>query len=106
MAFPARRALMAAKKTREMFDRARIAPPRMRGLEALRKTIWNRFYDVSEFMKLLKQRYTQWHNRRHQRTGTLWEERFKSVLVEGAGHVLATMAAYIDFKPRTGLRGS
>jgi putative transposase len=35
------------------------------------------------------------YNRRHGRRGTLWEERIKSVLVEGAGDVLATMAAYI-----------
>jgi len=29
----------------------------------------------------------------------LWEQRFKSVLVEGAGDVVATMAAYIDLNP-------
>jgi putative transposase len=55
-------------------------------------------------MKLLKQRFTQWYNRRKGRKGTLWEERFKSVLVDGAGDVLATMAAYIDLNPvRAGL---
>ena len=63
-----------------------------------------RMWDVSGFMKLLKQRFTQWYNRRKGRKGTLWEERFKSVLVEGAGEVLATMAAYIDLNPvRAGL---
>ena len=50
-------------------------------------------------MKLLKQRFTQWFNRQRGRKGTLWEERFKSVLVEGTGEVLATMAAYIDLNP-------
>ncbi len=30
------------------------------------------------------------------RRETVWEERFRSVLVEGAGEALATMAAYID----------
>ena len=55
-------------------------------------------------MKLLKQRVTQGFNARHERTGTLWEDRFKSVLVEGAGQALATMAAYIDLNPvRAGL---
>lgn len=56
-------------------------------------------WDVSAFMKLLKQRFTQWFNRQRGRKGTLWEERFKSVLVEGTGEVLATMAAYIDLNP-------
>ena len=67
--------------------------------EVLRERVMARMWDVSGFMKLLKQRYTQWYNRLHDRTGTLWEARFKSVLVEGAGHPLATMAAYIDLNP-------
>ena len=61
-------------------------------------------YDLSAFMKLLKQRFTLGYNARHGRKGTLWEDRFKSVLVEGAGQTLATMAAYIDLNPvRAGL---
>jgi len=31
-------------------------------------------------MKLVKQRFKQWYNRTHGRKGTLWEERYKSVL--------------------------
>ena len=96
-------ATLTASKARQMFDMFRKAKDD-KAAEEFRRSIWNRLYDVSEFMKLLKQRYTQWHNRRHQRIGTLWEERFKSVLVEGAGQVLATMAAYIDLNPvRAGL---
>jgi REP element-mobilizing transposase RayT len=55
--------------------------------------------DISPFMKLLKQRFSTWFNRTHERRGTLWSERFKSVLVEGRGNVLSTMAAYIDLNP-------
>jgi hypothetical protein len=44
-------------------------------------------------MKLLKQRFTQWYNRRTGRKGTLWEDRFKSVVVEGAGAALVAMGA-------------
>jgi len=33
-------------------------------------------------MRELKQRFTQWHNRREGRKGPLWEDRYKSVLVE------------------------
>jgi REP element-mobilizing transposase RayT len=86
----------------------RLAMYRQRGqmdaADALRDQVLSRMWDVSAFMKLLKQRFTQWYNRRKGRRGTLWEERFKSVLVEGAGDVLATMAAYIDLNPvRAGL---
>ncbi len=60
--------------------------------------------DVSQFMKLLKQRFSIWFNRTHQRYGTLWAERFKSVLVEPATKILETMAAYIDLNAvRAGL---
>ncbi len=57
-----------------------------------------RMHDISEFMKQLKQRFTCWYNRENDRCGTLWEARFKSVVVEG-GEALLTMAAYIDLNP-------
>ncbi len=53
-------------------------------------------HDISAFMRLVKQRYSIGHNKRHGRYGTLWAERFKSVLVEPKGRVIETMAAYID----------
>ena len=60
--------------------------------------------DVSQFMKLLKQRFSIWFNKTHRRFGTLWAERFKSVLVEAKRHILQTMAAYIDLNAvRAGL---
>lgn len=58
-----------------------------------------RMGDVSAFMKTLKQRYSMSYNARHGRTGTLWEERFKSVLVENAEGAKAAVAAYIDLNP-------
>jgi REP element-mobilizing transposase RayT len=62
-----------------------------------------RMHDLGEFMKGLLQRYTQWHNRIHERSGRLWEDRFKSVIVED-GIAARTMAAYIDLNPvRAGL---
>ena len=63
---------------------------------AIRRRLLSRMGDVSEYMKTLKQRFSMWYNARHGRCGTLWSERFKSVLVEGSGSALQTMAAYID----------
>jgi len=72
--------------------------------EVLRKKLLARMGDVSEYMKAVKQRFSVWFNRSHDRFGTLWAERFKSVLVEGRGNPLQTMAAYIDLNPvRAGL---
>jgi len=74
------------------------------GEAAYRETFYTRMWDVSRFMKAVKQRFTQWYNGRNDRKGTLWEERFKSVVVEGTGQALGAMAAYIDLNPvRAGL---
>ena len=55
-------------------------------------------HNLSEFMKTLLQRFTRWFNRTHKRSGTLWEERHKSVIVE-SGIAARTTAAYIDLSP-------
>lgn len=67
-------------------------------LEEIRGRYTYRMHDLSEFMKALLIRFTRWFNRRHDRSGTLWEERFKSVIVE-SGTAARTMAAYIDLNP-------
>ncbi len=54
-------------------------------------------------MKELKERFSRCFNKHHERRGTLWMERFKSVLA-GDGEALRTMALYIDLNPvRAGL---
>ena len=58
-----------------------------------------RMFDISAFVKTVKQRYSMSYNGRHGRRGTLWEERFKSVLVENSENAKATVAAYIDLNP-------
>ena len=65
---------------------------------AIRERYLYRMWDLSQFMKTLKQRFTQWFNRRHERKGTLWEDRFKSVIVED-GWAARVMAAYVDLNP-------
>jgi REP element-mobilizing transposase RayT len=64
-------------------------------LESIKK----RFCDLSIFVKEVKERYSRWFNKRHERKGTLWMDRYKSVMVEGKGEPLHTMAAYIDLNP-------
>ncbi len=64
--------------------------------DAIKARYTCRMYHLSEFVKTLKQRFTMSYNRRHERQGTLWESRFKSVLFEGSRRSLWTLAAYID----------
>lgn len=72
--------------------------------EDLRTGLVERMGDVSVFMKELKQRFSRWYNRVHQRFGTLWAERFKSLVVEDEPGTVRTVAAYVDLNPvRAGL---
>ena len=67
-------------------------------MKEIRSRFTLRMYDLSVFMKSLLERFTKWFNRTHSRSGTLWEDRFKSVIVE-SGVAARTMAAYIDLNP-------
>lgn len=68
------------------------------GVAAIMERYLYRMWDLSEFMKSLLQCFTKWFNQRHQRTGTLWEGRFKSSLVQG-GYAARVVGAYIDLNP-------
>ena len=52
--------------------------------------------DVSQFMKLVKERFSIWYNKRHNRFGPVWSDRFKSILIESHGGAITSVAAYID----------
>ena len=49
-------------------------------------------------MKNLGQRYVQYINRTYQRTGTLWEGRYRSCLAQ-SGHYVLTCSRYIELNP-------
>ncbi len=66
--------------------------------EALRERYLRRMWDLSVFMKALKQEFTVWWNRRQGKEGNLWQDKFKSVLVE-EGHAARVVAGYIDLNP-------
>ncbi len=50
---------------------------------------------LSEFMKEVKQTFSRYYNKLHDRRGTLWGERFKSLIVEN-GETLINCLAYVD----------
>jgi putative transposase len=53
---------------------------------------------ASQMMKQLGQRYVQYVNRTHQRSGTLWEGRFRSCLTQSEEYLL-TCYRYIELNP-------
>ena len=88
---------------KQELERARAA-----GDERWHREILSRYErrrgDLGLFLKEVKLRLTFHMNKRLGRTGTLWEGRYKSVLVEDHEQALLTIAAYIDLNPiRAGL---
>jgi putative transposase len=87
---------------KEMADARDAVYANESGLDDAVAAIYRRFtyrmHDLGGFMKGLLQCYTQWHNRTHSRTGRLWEDRFKSLIVED-GVAAKTISAYIDLNP-------
>ena len=80
------------------------------GISEIAQRVKQRMFDLSMFMKELKMKMTLAYNNAHERRGTLWEGRFKSVLLEPPSprlrrsrsegrNAVGTVAAYIDLNP-------
>jgi putative transposase len=53
---------------------------------------------VPKMMQAVGRRYVRYFNDRHQRTGTLWEGRYRSTLIESERYLIACMV-YLDLNP-------
>ncbi|MFC1863088.1 transposase [Thermodesulfobacteriota bacterium] len=65
--------------------------------EAIR-LLREKWEDLSEYMKEIKQRFSRFYNKRHGRRGFFWSDRFKSIIVD-EGETLINCLAYIDLNP-------
>lgn len=94
-----RGATVQRRKLLSMTEQGRTAE-----VEDWRSRAVRRMFSISEFTKSLKQRFSQWYNRTHDRTGVLWESRFRSVIVQDKEFIVMTVGAYVDLNPvRAGL---
>jgi len=57
-----------------------------------------KFSNLSELIKEIKQRFSHYYNKTHKRKGYFWGDRYKSVIVE-KGDTLINCLAYIDMNP-------
>lgn len=100
------------RRYRQLYNGAHCPPsaPEPQVLEALlraneaagrawRNRLLARMHNLSAFMRELKQRFGIWYNHRHGNKGTIWSDRFKSLIVEPSEEALSTVAAYIDLNP-------
>ncbi len=71
-----------------------LVPDEDGGIERLRR----RLGSLSRFVQELKQTFSRWYNKRYDRKGTLWTERFKGIIVE-RGELQLVCSTYIDLNP-------
>lgn len=88
---------------RELKERAAlIYPNEYRRTENWMDYEWKRFgerlFDMSEFMRNVQMHFARWYNRRFQRKGRLWADRFKSALLASEQAVLDCMM-YVELNP-------
>jgi len=58
-----------------------------------------RMYNLSSYLKTLKERVSMWYNGTYGHQGALWQGRFYSGVVERKHEVLAIVAAYVAYNP-------
>ncbi len=68
-------------------------------VDAAKERYARRMYNVSQFVKTLKERIAMAYNRERGHEGAVWQGRFHSSLVEDAAEVRAGVAAYDDYNP-------
>ena len=66
--------------------------------EAIIELLREKWENLSEYIKEIKQGFSRFYNKRHGRKGFFWSERFKSVIVDH-GDTLINCLAYIDLNP-------
>jgi REP element-mobilizing transposase RayT len=63
------------------------------------EAVTERMSNLPEFMRVLKQSFSRWYNQRGDRRGTLWDSRYRSVVVEENPLALMSVGSYIDLNP-------
>jgi len=66
---------------------------------AMEQALTDRMFDLPAFMRVLKQSFSTWYNKRHDCCGTLWESRYRSMVVKDTPEGLMNVATYIDLNP-------
>ena len=70
-----------------------------RTVDEAKERYCRRMYNLSQFVKTLKERVSMWFNAEYGHAGCLWEGRFYSGVVEKDAVVKAVVAAYVGYNP-------
>lgn len=59
----------------------------------------SRMHSLPAFMRVLKQSFSVWFNEQHKVCGTLWEGRYRSMVIHDSARALVNVSTYIDLNP-------
>ncbi len=68
-------------------------------MKEMEKELTERMCNLPAFIRVLKQSFSSWYNRLHDCVGTLWESRYRSMVVKETPEGFLTVATYIDLNP-------
>ncbi|MDA3873810.1 MAG: hypothetical protein PF795_07605, partial [Kiritimatiellae bacterium] len=67
--------------------------------QAMERELNVRMYNLPAYMRVLKQTFSTWFNMNQDVHGTLWEGRYRSMIVKENPEALLNVATYIDLNP-------
>jgi len=88
----------AAEEIAARWEKLR-ANGRAEDVESEKARYCRRMYNISQFVKTLKERIAMRFNAEFDHEGCIWQGRFYSGIVENCREVLAVVAGYIDYNP-------
>ncbi len=65
----------------------------------LNKKIRDKLFNLREFVILFSSRFSLSHNKQHHRKGSVWEQRFRSYVVENSVEFMMNAISYIHTRP-------
>ena len=58
-----------------------------------------RMHNLPDYMRVLKQGFSAWYNKKHNLYGVFWDGRYRSMVLKDTPEALCSVAAYIDLNP-------
>ncbi len=85
------------RKVRAWLDAHQSSPlPLKKEMEA---DLTRRMHSLPDFMRVLKQSFSAWYNKKHHLYGVFWDGRYRSMVLKDTPEALCSVAAYIDLNP-------
>ncbi len=91
------RGVWPERKVRAWVEAYRGSPSLMQ--KEMENDLTRRMHNLPDFMRVLKQSFSAWYNKKHNLYGVFWDGRYRSMVLKDTPEALCSVAAYIDLNP-------